>query len=86
MAVLVRVRLGGGEVTLAAESLAADPLHPRLLRLVGVVGVTLPENPRFEVEVAALPVDDVLWYVEGAMPDPAGSGRLPENPESGGDP
>ena len=83
MAVLVRVRLGGGEVTLAAESLVRDPAHPRLLRLVGVAGLVLPDEPLFKVSNASIPRDDVLWYVEGAMPDPVGSGRLLPNPESG---
>lgn len=84
MPVLVRVLLGGVESTISAESVERDPVHTRLLRLRGVDALTLPDAPDFEVRSASVPRDSVLWYVEGAVPDPSASGRIEPEPESSG--
>ena len=79
MAVLVRMTLGGVESTLRADRLEADPIHSELIRLYGVVGLVMPEFPHFVVSSASLPRRDIVWYVEGAVPDLVASGSMAED-------
>lgn len=84
MTVIVRLMLGGVETTLTAESVERDPVHPRLLRLVGVAGLVLPEAPDFRVTSASVPRDSVIWYVEGVVPNLVSQGRIESEPDVDG--
>lgn len=84
MTVILRLMLSGVETTLTAESVERDPVHPKLLRLVGVGGLVLPEAPDFRVSSASVPRDSVLWYVEGVVPDPVARGRIEIEPDADG--
>lgn len=80
MAVLVRIRLGGAEATVAAESVARDSVHPKLIRLSGVSDLVLPERPAFVVTSVSIPQSDVLWFVEGSVAEWAAAAKMGPDP------
>ena len=65
MIYLVRLLLGGDEVTVQADSIKPDPLFGSFVLLSGVRGVSDTTYPNVSTKHLSLPKDQVRYYLAG---------------------